>query len=238
MSSSISALFSPIRIGNIGLQHRVVLAPLTRLRAHANHVPSPQAPAYYSQRGSTPGTLLVTEATFISQKAGGYDNVPGIYTDAHVEEWKKVTEAVHEKGSFIFLQLWALGRAAETAVLAKENNSPYVSASPIAIPGKTDVPRALTRDEIKEYVATYTTAAKNAIRAGFDGVEIHGANGYLIDQFIQDVTNQRTDEYGGNIENRARFALEVTDAVVEAVGAEKTAFRISPWGVFSGTWII
>ncbi|KAG1823181.1 hypothetical protein EV424DRAFT_1346372 [Suillus variegatus] len=221
-----SALFSPIRVGNINLQHRVVLAPLTRIRAHADHVPTPQAPAYYSQRGSTPGTLLITEGTFISQRAGGYDNVPGIYTDAHVEGWKKVTEAVHEKGSFIFLQLWALGRTAETAVLAKEDNSPLVSASPIPLSGKTDVPRALTTDEIKEYVATYSTAAKNAIRAGFDGVEIHGANGYLIDQFMQDVSNQRTDEYGGSIENRARFALE-------AVGAERTGFRMSPWGVFS-----
>jgi NADPH2 dehydrogenase len=197
-------------------------------------VPTPEGAAYYSQRGSTRGTLLVTEATFISQYAGGYDNVPGIYTDAHVEGWKKITEAVHEKGSFIFLQLWALGRTAETAVLAKENNSPYVSASPIALSGKAGVPRALTTDEIKEYVTTYVAAAKNAIRAGFDGVEVHGANGYLIDQFIQDVSNQRTDEYGGSIENRARFALEVTDAVVEAVGAERTAFRISPWGVFNG----
>ncbi|KAG2095890.1 NADH:flavin oxidoreductase/NADH oxidase [Suillus discolor] len=232
--SSTSALFSPIRVGNISLQHRVVLSPLTRKRAHADHVPSPQAPAYYSQRGSTPGTLLITEATFISQRAGGYDNVPGIYTDAHLEGWKKVTEAVHEKGSFIFLQLWALGRTAETAVLAKEDNSPLVSASPISVPGETDVPRALTTDEIKEYVATYTTAAKNAIRAGFDGVEIHCANGYLIDQFVQDVSNQRTDQYGGSIENRARFALEVTDAVVEAIGAERTGFRMSPWGVLNG----
>ncbi|KAG2072136.1 NADH:flavin oxidoreductase/NADH oxidase [Suillus decipiens] len=234
MSSSTSALFSPIRVGSIDLQHRVVLAPLTRVRASAEHVPSPEAPVYYSQRGSTPGTLLISEATFISQKAGGYNNVPGIYTDAHVEGWKKVTKAVHEKGSFIFLQLWALGRAAETAVLAKENNSPYISASPIPAPKQTDVPRALSIDEIKEYVAAYAAAAKAAIRAGFDGVEIHGANGYLIDQFIQDVTNQRTDEYGGSIENRARFALEVTDAVVEAIGAERTSFRISPWGTFYG----
>jgi len=150
----------------------------------------------------------------------------------------QVTEAVHEKGSFIFLQLWARGRAAETAVLAKENNSPYVSASPIPLPGKSDIPRTLITEEIKEYVATYVAAAKNAIRAGFDGVEIHGANGYLIDQFIQDVSNQRTDEYGSSIENRARFALEVTDAVVEAVGAERTGFRISPWGVFNGTCIM
>ncbi|KAG2151611.1 uncharacterized protein EDB93DRAFT_1224744 [Suillus bovinus] len=230
---STSTLFSPIRIGNINLQHRVVLAPLTRLRAHADHVPTPQAPAYYAQRGSTPGTLLIAEGTIISQGASGYDNVPGIYTDAHVEAWKKVTEAVHENGSFIFLQLWAAGRAADTAVLVKENNSPLVGPSPIPLSGQTDVPRALTTDEIEEYVATYANAAKNAIRAGFDGVEIHGANGFLIDQFIQDVSNQRTDEYGGSIENRARFALEVTDAVVEAVGAERTGFRISPWGVFN-----
>jgi NADPH2 dehydrogenase len=150
----------------------------------------------------------------------------------------QVTEAVHDKGSFIFLQLWALGRAAEIAILAKENDSPYVGASPIPIPGRTEVPRELSTDEIKEYVATYVTAAKNAIRAGFDGVEVHGANGCLIDQFIQDVTNQRTDEYGGSIENRARFALEVVDAVVEAVGAERTGFRISPWGVISGTCVM
>ncbi|KAG2122181.1 hypothetical protein BD769DRAFT_1608367 [Suillus cothurnatus] len=221
-------------MGNMDLQHRIILAPLTCVCAHTNHVPTPQAPAYYSQRGSIPGTLLVTEATFISQKAGGYDNVPGIYTDAQVEEWKKITEAVHEKGSFIFLQLWVLGHAAEPAVLVKEDNSPYVSASPIPLLGKADVPCALTMDEIKEYITMYVAAAKNAIQAGFDVVEIHGANGYLIDQFIQDVTNQHTDEYSGSIENRSRFVLKVTDAIVEAVGAERMVFRISPWGVFSG----
>ncbi|KAG1758765.1 hypothetical protein EDD22DRAFT_174522 [Suillus occidentalis] len=231
--SSGATLFSPIQLGNINLQHCVVLAA-TRVRAPADHVPNPQAPAYYSQRASTSGTPLVSEATFISRNAGGYDNVPGIYTDAHVEEWKKVTSAVHEEGSFIFLQLWALGRTADPAVLAKENNRHHVSASPISLPGKSDMPRTLTTDEIKEYVAAYTAAAKNAIRAGFDGVEIHGADGYLIGQFIQDVTNERTDEYGGSIENRARFALEITDAVVEAVGAERTGFQISPWGVFNG----
>ncbi|KAG2075284.1 FMN-linked oxidoreductase [Suillus decipiens] len=225
MSSSTFALFSPIRVGNIKLQHRVVFAPVTRRRASAEHVPSPEAPTYYAQRGSTPGTLLVSEATFISQKAGGSNNVPGIYTDAHVEAWKEVTEAVHEKGSFILLQLWVLGRTAEIDVLAKENNSPYAR--------RTGTPRALTTNEIKDYVATYAAAGKSAIGAGFDSVEIHGANGYLIDQFMQDVSNQRTDEYGGSIENRARFALEITDAVVEAVGAERTGFRISPWGTVS-----
>ncbi|KAG1718648.1 uncharacterized protein EDB91DRAFT_1295969 [Suillus paluster] len=207
MSSSTSALFSPIRVGNMNLQHRVILAPLTRNRMHTDHVPGPQA------------------RTTLSENAGGQDNVPGIYTEARAEGWK-VTDAVHEKGSFIFLQLWALGRAAETAALAKENNSPYVGASPIPFLGRpeAEVPRALTTDEIKEYAYTYVTAAKNAIRAGFDAVEIHGTNDYLIGQFIQDITNHRTDEYGRSIENRARFALEVADAVVEAVGAERTGW--------------
>lgn len=236
LDTSTSALFTPIRVGNMNLQHRVVLAPLTRYRAHADHVPGPQAAAYYSQRGSVPGTLLITEGTFISQNAGGYENIPGIYTDAQVDGWKNITDAVHEKGSFIYLQLWALGRTAYPAVLAKENNSPHVSASPISLPGRPEgeVPHALTKDEIKEYIAAYAAAARNAIRAGFDGVEVHGANGYLPDQFIQDVTNKRTDEYGGSVENRARFVLEVVDAIVEAVGAERTSIRFSPWGTFQG----
>jgi len=150
---------------------------------------------------------------------------------------RQITDAVHEKGSFIYLQLCALGRTAEPAVLVKENNSPYVSASPIPLPRKEDaqVPHALTVEEIKEYIAAYATAAKSALRAGFDGVEVHGAYGHLVDQFIQDVSNHRTDEYGGSVENRARFALEVVDAIVEAVGAERTAIRLSPWSPFSGS---
>ncbi|KAG0696157.1 hypothetical protein DFH29DRAFT_214837 [Suillus ampliporus] len=146
----------------------------------------------------------------------------GIYTDAHVEGWKKVADAVHKQGSFISLQLWALGRAAETAILAKENISPYVSPSPARLPGRLET-------EVHFHVHP---CRKNSIRAAFDGVEIHGANGCLIDQFIQDVTNHHMDECGGSIENRARFALEVVDAVVEAVGAERTGFRMSPWGTF------
>lgn len=145
----------------------------------------------------------------------------------------QVTDAVHEKGSFIYLQLCALGRSAEPAVLAKENDSPYVSASPIPKPD-AEAPRALTIEEVKEYVAMFSTAAKDAIRAGFDGVEVHGAYGHLVDQFIQDITNQRTDDYGGSVENRARFALEVVDGIVEAIGAERTAIRLSPWNPFSG----
>ncbi|KAH7906896.1 hypothetical protein BJ138DRAFT_567017 [Hygrophoropsis aurantiaca] len=229
---SAPALFQPVTVGEIDLQHRVVLAPLTRLRAYASHVPGPHAATYYAQRASTPGTLLITEATIISQNAGGYPHIPGVYTAEQISAWKEITGAVHAKGSFIYLQLWALGRAANEAVLATENNAPYISASPIRLTGYPSAPRGLSIPEIKEYVQQYATAAKNAIEAGFDGVEIHAANGYLIDQFLQDVSNTRTDEYGGSIENRARFALEIVEAVVEAVGAKKVGIRISPWSPF------
>ncbi|KZP23958.1 NADH:flavin oxidoreductase/NADH oxidase [Athelia psychrophila] len=231
-------LFEPIQVGDLSLLHRVVLAPLTRFRGTDAHVPGPTMPEYYAQRASVPGTLLVTEATFIAAKAGGYANVPGIWNDEQIEEWKKVTSAVHEKGSFIYLQLWALGRAANPAQLAKENVSGgYVSSSSVPIKSQTEAgappPRTLDIAEVREYVQLYATAAENAITAGFDGVEVHGANGYLIDQFTQDVSNQRTDAYGGNIENRARFALEIVDAVVQKVGARRTGIRFSPWGHYN-----
>ncbi|KAF8521188.1 hypothetical protein BU17DRAFT_75464 [Hysterangium stoloniferum] len=161
---------------------------------------------HYAQRGSTPGTLLI----------GGYDNVPGLYNAAQVEAWKRVTDAVHANGSFIYAQLWALGRAADVQVLKRDNDLPYVSSSPKQLTGRAEVPRALTVPEIKEYVHAFATAAKNAIAAGFDGVEVHGASGYLVDQFLQDVVNERTDEYGGSIENRSRFGLEVLQAIVAA----------------------
>jgi len=212
------------------------MAPLTRFRATNTHVPSSLAAEYYSQRASTPGTLIVTEATFISGKAGGYGNVPGIWSDEQIAGWKKVVDAVHAKGSFIYLQLWSLGRAADPAQLRREDPSfSYVSSSPITPAGKAVTPRAMTIPEIEEHVQLYSIAASNAVfKAGFDGVEIHGANGYLVDQFLQDVSNQRTDKYGGSIENRSRFALEVIDAVVDAVGASRTAIRFSPWSTFQG----
>ena len=141
---------------------------------------------------------------------------------------------MHAKKSSIYLQLWALGRAAKPEVLTREGNFPYVSASPKRLNDKPEVPRALTVPEIKQYVKDYAQAARNAIEAGFDGVEIHGANGFLIDQFLQDVVNERTDEYGGSIEGRSRFGLEVVKAVVEAVGEDRTGIRLSPWGVFNG----
>ncbi|KAF8124962.1 hypothetical protein EV363DRAFT_694602 [Boletus edulis] len=228
------ALFKPIKVGRLTLQHRVVLAPLTRFRAYASHVPGPQHASYYSQRGSAPGTLLITEATFISHDAGGYAHVPGIYTDEHIKGWKKVTDAVHAKGSYIFLQLWALGRAADIDFLEKQDPpSPYVSASSVPLTGKSKPPRPLTESEIQDYIVAYAKAASNAVHgAGFDGVEIHSANGYLPDQFLQTLSNIRTDRWGGDEEGRTRFTREVVDAVVDTVGEDRVGIRISPWSPF------
>ncbi|ORY98190.1 hypothetical protein BCR43DRAFT_546972 [Syncephalastrum racemosum] len=230
-----SKLFQPIQLGNHKLQHRVVLAPLTRLRASPTAVPSPLMAEYYKQR-STPGGLLITEATLISPTAGGYVGAPGIYTDEQSEAWKPVTEAVHAKGGIIFMQLWHVGRASSSKLMP--NNQKPLSASAIAIKGKNlagddyEEPRALTKDEIKDVVQDFAAAARRAVDSGFDGVEIHGANGYLVDQFLNTSSNKRTDEYGGPIENRARFGLEVVEAIVDAVGAERTAIRLSPYSGF------
>ncbi|KAK0433459.1 hypothetical protein EV421DRAFT_1997442 [Armillaria borealis] len=221
-----SKLFQPVKIGKMTLQNRVVLAPMSRMRASKAHVPHlPIVKDYYVQRAHTPGTFLVSEATFIVAKAGGMDHAPGIWSD------KRVTDAVHEKGCFIYCQLWALGRAGIPEILDREG-FPYVSASDVPLTGRSRAPRPLTVDEIKEYPGIYAQAALNAVKAGFDGVEINGAHGHLLDQFTRDAANTRTDEYGGSIENRVRFPLEVIEAVVKAVGAERTAYRISPWNGF------
>ncbi|PSN67383.1 FMN-linked oxidoreductase [Corynespora cassiicola Philippines] len=228
-----SKLFKPLKVGNVELKNRVAMAPLTRFRADDDHVQLPFVPEYYAQRASVPGTLLVTEATFISPQAGGYPNVPGIYNQAQIDAWKKVTDAVHKKGSYIYLQLWHLGRTASPEAAAKEGIT-IKSSSAVPMTEDGHKPEALTVDEIKQVVQDYAQAAKNSIAAGFDGVEIHAANGYLIDQFTQDTVNQRTDQYGGSVENRSRFALEVTEAVVNAVGADKTGIRLSPFSTFQG----
>lgn len=227
-----SRLFKPVKIGNLKLTHRVGMCPLTRFRASDDHVPSPSAKEYYGQRASVPGTLLISEGTFISPDHGGYANVPGIYNADQIEAWREVTDAVHAKGSFIFCQLWALGRTVDTQVATREGIT-FRSSSNIAIDAERPDPTPFTVDEIKETVQQYAQAAKNAIEAGFDGVELHGANGYLIDQFIQDVCNKRTDSYGGSIENRSRFGLEVTQAVCDTIGSERTGIRFSPWSVFN-----
>ncbi len=210
-------------------------APLTRFRADEEHVPLPFVAEYYAQRASSHGTLLITEATFIAPQAGGYAHAPGIYSKAPIEAWKKVTAAVHAKGSFIYPQLWALGRAADPSQLKKElgDKGAVKSSSDVAFEGRAK-PEALTEEEIQEYIKLYAQAANNSIEAGFDGVEIHRANEYLVDQFTQDTCNKRTDAWGGSIEKRARFGIEVAKAVVAAIGADKTGIRLSPYSSFQG----
>lgn len=230
-------LFQPLKLGHVELNHRIIMAPLTRFRADDQNVPLGIVKDYYAQRASVPGTLLITEATFISPQASGYNNVPGIWNDAQLTAWKEVTDAVHAKGSFIYLQLWALGRVAVPKNLQRQKGGPYpvVSSSAVPFAEGGHVPKEMTREEIKSFVQDYAQAAKHAIAAGFDGVEIHAANGYLIDQFTQDVCNKRTDEYGGSVEGRARFGLEVTRAVIGAVGdSKKVGIRLSPWSDFQG----
>lgn len=232
-----SNLFKPLKLGRSELLNRLALAPLTRFRADNAHVPlQPLVADYYAQRASSPGTLLITEATFIHSQAGGYSNAPGIWSDAQIESWKKVTHAVHAKGSVIYLQLWALGRVAPLEGLKAD---PEVGEANAKVVGPGDIPAEglvaptpLTEDEIHAYIGYYAQAAKNAIAAGFDGVEVHGANGYLIDQFLQDVSNNRTDAWGGSVENRARFALEVIKAVTAAIGGDRTGIRLSPYNNF------
>ncbi|ODQ77233.1 hypothetical protein BABINDRAFT_10379 [Babjeviella inositovora NRRL Y-12698] len=234
-------LFEPLQVGRYTVQHRAVLAPLTRFRNDSIQGPTEHSVEYYAQRASKPGTLLVTEATFVSPRAGGYDAAPGIWSPEQAAQWKKVFDAVHAKKSFAFVQLWALGRASKPKAL-KARNLPFVSASAKYIDAKDQAKaetsgnpiRALSTAEVKQYVKDYARAAVSAVTAGADGVEIHGANGYLPDQFTQLISNERTDEYGGSVENRARFLLEIVDAVTAAVGDDRTGIRFSPWGEFGG----
>ena len=231
--SLMSKLFEPYKLGPITLSNRTVMAPLTRNRALAGLVPNPLAAEYYGQRASA--GLLITEATQVSQQGQGYQDTPGIYSKDQIAGWRKVTSRVHADGGHIFLQLWHVGRISHVSL--QENNQAPVAPSAIRAKGKTFVggtfadvsePRALALDEIPGIVGSFRRGAANAIEAGFDGVEIHGANGYLLDQFAKDGTNKRTDAYGGSIENRAKLMLEVSQAVVAEVGAERTGIRISP----------
>ncbi|GAB4814384.1 hypothetical protein N2152v2_001430 [Parachlorella kessleri] len=234
-------LFRPVKVGPLTLNHRVVLAPLTRCRAF-DAIPQPKAAIYYSQR-ATEGGLLITEATGISDTGYGYPCTPGIHTHEQVEAWKPIVQAVHDKGGYFFCQIWHCGRSSHQDY--QPNGELPVSSSAIAItdgnkpispktfkPAEYPVPRALEAHEIPGIVDQFRQAARNAIDAGFDGVELHGANGYLIDQFLKDEVNHRTDQYGGSIENRCRFALEVVKAVADEIGAERTALRLSPFGGF------
>ena len=234
-----ATLFDPINLGAIPAPNRILMAPLTRGRSEGEHVPISDLKAeYYSQR-ATAG-LIIAEATGISQEGLGWPSAPGIWSDDQVKAWKPVTQAVHDAGGRIILQLWHMGRLVHPDFLGGVQP---VSSSATTAPGyahtaegKKDYAeaRALDISEIPRVVADYVHAAKNAIAAGFDGVQIHAANGYLIDQFLRDNTNLRTDDYGGAIENRIRLLREVTQAVVDAVGAERTSVRLSPNGETQG----
>ena len=233
-----STLFSPIKIGAYQLSHRVVMAPLTRMRSDPGDIPSDLMVKYYSQRASKEG-LIISEATPVSIRGYGYAGAPGIYSDRQIDGWRRVTDAVHAKGGRIFLQLWHVGRQSHTDL--QPNGEPPVAPSAIAAEGYAytrqgevpfSMPRALALEEIPGIIEEFRTGGERALRAGFDGVEIHGANGYLPDQFLQDGTNKRTDEYGGSIENRARFLLEVTQAAISVWGADRVGVRIAPSGSY------
>ena len=229
-----SNLFEPLTVGELHLPNRVILAPLTRCRADAGRVPNQLMLDYYVQRASA--GLILSEATAVTPMGVGYPDTPGIWSDAQVEGWKKITTAVHAAGGRIMLQLWHVGRVSHPQFL---DGALPVAPSAIAPPGhvsllrpKVDyvVPRALELDEIPGLVEAYRKGAENAKLAGFDGVEIHGANGYLLDQFLQDGTNHRNDVYGGSIENRARLMLEVTDAAISVWGAGRVGVHLAPRG--------
>lgn len=234
MASPNSKLFKPLRIGPIQLSFRIVMGPVCSVLADSNKVIGPGAIDYYGSRANVPGTLIIGEASFISPQASGTPEPrAGIFSQEQIAAWKAVVDEVHRQGSFMYLQLWALGRSADPECKKRDGMGDVVSSSAVPEEGGA-VPRALTEEEIWEYVRDYGTAARVAVEeAGFDGVELHGGNGSLIDQFTQDVVNQRTDQWGGSIENRSRFGLEITKAVCEAVGSDRVGFRITPWSTYN-----
>src|ERR1700722_20075974 len=228
-----SKLLEPYKLGPITLSNRLVMAPLTRNRAVEGRVPSPLAVEYYGQRASA--GLLITEASQVSQQGQGYQDTPGIYSKEQVAGWRKVTDRVHERGGHIFLQAWHVGRISHTSL--QPNGGAPVAPSAIRANGKTFVggtfadvsePRALALEEIPGIIESFKRATANVLEAGFDGIEVHAANGYLLDQFARDGTNKRTDAYGGSIENRAKLTLEISKAVAAEAGPERTRIRISP----------
>ncbi|OQU96930.1 hypothetical protein CLAIMM_02941 [Cladophialophora immunda] len=226
-----SRLFTPMKIGNIEIKHRIVMPAVSRMRATDDHVPTDMMLEYYSQRAAMPGTLIITEANLLSAEHSGYTNAPGIWRPEQITAWKKITDEIHRKGSFMFLQVMGMGRMADPSEAQKEGFT-IVGASAIPWTEGADIPREMTVEDIKRTVQQFGQAAKNAIEAGFDGIELLAGNGMLVEQFLQDVTNHRDDEYGGSIENRSRFAVEVLQAMVDAVGAQRVSMRLSPWSKY------
>lgn len=225
-------LLSPLQVGALNLPNRMLMAPLTRTRADAGHMPNALMAEYYAQRASA--GLIVTECTMVLPGTSAFGADPGIYSQAQMEAWKQTTAAVHAKGGRIFMQIWHAGRAAHPGL---NDGAETVSSSALAVEGETHtpegkkpnvLPRELRVDEIPAIVQAYADAAKRAREAGFDGVEVHGANGYLIDQFLRDGANKRQDAYGGSLENRARFLFEVLEAVCAAIGSDRVGLRLSP----------
>jgi 2,4-dienoyl-CoA reductase-like NADH-dependent reductase (Old Yellow Enzyme family) len=227
-----ATLFDPIRIGDLELPNRIVMAPLTRCRASAGRVPNALMAEYYVQRASA--GLILSEATSVTPMGVGYPNTPGIWSDEQVAGWANITKAVHAAGGRIFLQLWHVGRISHSSYLdgqlpvAPSAIQPKGHVSLVRPITEYETPRALETAEIPGIVEAYRQGAENAKKAGFDGVEVHGANGYLLDQFLQSSTNQRTDQYGGSLENRARLMLEVTDAVIGVWGADRVGMHLAP----------
>ncbi|HEY2039569.1 MAG TPA: alkene reductase [Edaphobacter sp.] len=228
------SLFDPIQLGDLHLPNRIFMAPLTRLRGTADHVPTPIMAEYYAQRSSA--GLIISEGIPVDPMGVGYQNVPGLWSSQQVEAWKPIVKAVHDKGGHIFAQIWHVGRISDPSLL---HDKTPVAPSAVAAKGHVSllrpqrpypVPRALETSEVKQVVEAFRTAAQNAQAAGFDGVHLHGANGYLLDQFLQDGSNHRTDEYGGPIENRARLMLEATDAAVSVFGAARVGVHLAPRG--------
>jgi 2,4-dienoyl-CoA reductase-like NADH-dependent reductase (Old Yellow Enzyme family) len=232
-------IFAPVRVGRYTLQNRLAMAPMTRSRAEVDGTPGAMTAEYYAQRASI--GLIVTEGTQPSEDGQGYLTTPGIYTDAHVAGWKKVTSAVHAQGGHVFFQLMHAGRMSHPDNTAHHRQAVAPSAIAPGAPmftakGMQDIPtpRALSTEEVRQTVADFRHAARRAIEAGADGVEIHGANAYLVHQFFAPSANTRSDEYGGSIENRVRFAIEVAKAIAEEIGADRTAIRLSPGMAMSG----
>ena len=237
-----SDLFQPLDVGALSLSHRVVMAPLTRMRATVpGFVPNDMMVEYYRQRASD-GGLIIAEATLVSEEGRGAPNTPGIYTAEQVAGWKRITEAVHEKGGKMVLQLWHMGRLSHPAYQpdggAPHAPSPVRAEVDVVLPDRSrepcPEPRAIEAGAIPALIETYVTAARNALEAGFDAVEIHAANGYLLEQFLYARSNTRSDDYGGSIANRCRLVLEIAKAVADAIGAERTGIRLSPYGIANG----
>ncbi len=225
-------LFDPLRVGDLNLPNRVVMAPLTRLRAGPSQIPNALMAEYYAQRASA--GLLITEGVPVSPQGVGYPGVPGVWSKEQTEGWKQITRAVHDKGGRIFMQIWHVGRISDPSHL---NGEAPVGPSAIAAKGHVSLlrperpyptPRALSTEEVAGVIEAFRQGAENAQAAGFDGVQLHGANGYLLDQFLQDGSNQRTDQYGGPIENRARLLLEATDAAISVWGADRVGVHLAP----------